>query len=240
MEPLNITLSVLGHHNKTLTITCCTGTAREEILHSASHFVHARYNADRVLNTRSIPLRHRLQKSDKVCMLHILAGSFAPVIIRPKNSANSPRLLRKATLPVSRLANQRRNHARVNVSGREKFTQSETSTTTSSPPDAPCPSTASVSSSAYGCTRPAKRRLLSVFLRLLPSNRCLQPSPSQIVLPSPSFISVPPDPSPPPTSEISTAFSVRGSLLPTNSTVSACLFCRSSGTLFRFGLESFS
>ena len=234
-------LSVLGHHNKTLTITSCTGIVREEILHSASHFVHARYNADRFLNTRSIPLRYRLQKSDKVCMLHSLAGSFAQVIIRPKNNANSPRLLRKATLPVSRkLANQRRSHARVKVSGREKFAQSETFTPTSSPPDAPCPSTAPVRSSAYGCTRSTKCRLLVAFLRLLPSNHCLQPSSSQIVLPSPSFISAPPDPSPPSTSGISTAFSMRGSLLPTKSTVSARLFCPSSETSFRFGLESFS
>ena len=173
-------------------------------------------------------------------MLHILAGSFAPVIIRPKNNANSPRLLREATRPVSRLANQRRSHARVKVSGREKFAQSETSTPTSSPPDAPCPSIAPVRSSAYGCTRSTKRRLLFAFLRLLPSNRCLQPSSSQIVLPSPSSISAPPDPSPPSTSEISTAFSGRGSILPTKYTVSARLFCPSSGTSFRFGLESFS
>ena len=54
-------LSVLGHQNKTLIITSYTGTAREEISHSASYFVHARYNADRIFDTRSIPLRHRLQ-----------------------------------------------------------------------------------------------------------------------------------------------------------------------------------
>ena len=128
------------------------------------------------------------------------------------------------------------------VSGRKKLAQSETSTRTSYPPDAPCASTAPVRLSAYDCTRLTKRRLLLAFLCLLPSSPCLQPSglqifsPSQIVLPSPSSISAPPEPSPPSTSEISTAFSVRGSPLPTKSTVSVRLFCPSGETSFRFGL----
>ena len=165
----------------------------------------------------------------------------------PEEQRQQRSALRKATLPVSRkLANQRRSHARAKVSGREKLPQSETSPHTSYPPDAPCPSTAPVRSSAYGCTRLINHRFLLAFLCLLPSNRCLQPSgsqipsPLQIFLPSPSSFSAPPDPSPPSTSKISTAFLVRGSLLPTKFTVSARLHCSSGGTSFRFGLESFS
>ena len=42
-------LSILDLHNKALNITSGTGTAREEILHIASHFVHATYYAARFL-----------------------------------------------------------------------------------------------------------------------------------------------------------------------------------------------
>ena len=137
--------------------------------------------------------------------------------MHPKNNVNSDRLLRKATLPVSRnLANQRRSHARAMVSGREKLAQGETSPHTSSPPDVLCPSTAPVCSSAYyGCTRLTTHRFLLAFLCLLLSNPHLQPSgsqipsPPQIVLRSPSSFSASPVPSPPSTSKISTAFSVR-------------------------------
>ena len=42
-------VSALGLHNKMLIITSCTGTALEEMLYSASHFVHATHYADRFL-----------------------------------------------------------------------------------------------------------------------------------------------------------------------------------------------
>ena len=42
-------LRVLGLYTKLLTSASCTGTAREELLHSASHFVHATYYANRLL-----------------------------------------------------------------------------------------------------------------------------------------------------------------------------------------------
>ena len=176
-----------------------------------------------------------------------LADSIAILIIRPRHNVKSTFFMRPAILPVSlKLLIHNWSRARVKVGDREKLAQSETSTRASSPPDAPCPPTDPVRSLAYGCTRLNKLRLLLAFPSLLPSNLYLQllglqiPSPSQIVLLSPSSISAPPYPSPPSTPKISTAFSVRGSPLPTKSTVSARLLCPSGGTSFRFGLESFS
>ena len=175
-----------------------------------------------------------MQRGEYACYL---VDSIAITVIHPRHNVNSTRSMRPAIMPVSlKLVIQSRGRARAKVTDREKLAQSETSTRASSPSDAPCPSTTAVRSSAYGCTRLNKHRLILAFLSLLPSNRCLQPmglqipSPSQIVLPSPLSISVPPYPSPLSTPKISTAFSVQGSPLPTKSTASVRLLCPSGGT----------
>ena len=114
-----------------------------------------------------------MQRGEYACYL---VDSIAITVIHPRHNVNSTRSMRPAIMPVSlKLVIQSRSRARAKVTDREKLAQSETSTRASSPSDAPCPSTTAVRSSAYGCTRLNKHRLILAFLSLLPSNRCLQP-----------------------------------------------------------------
>ena len=63
-----------------------------------------------------------MQKSDKVCLLNILADSIAIIIIRPRHNTNSTRIMRPAILPVSlKSIIQSRSRAHAKVSDRAKL-----------------------------------------------------------------------------------------------------------------------